>query len=305
MARTDTLGHFLTDVADAIREKKGTTGLIQASDFDTEIESITTGGGYSITVNVINGTYTGAETTADDNEAFIYITPDTGKTLIKNDITVVGASFTYTKSTKTIKLYNPTGDITVSAECKVQEYEAVEYIEATGTQYIVSDYVPNQNTRIEMKMNKPSWHEQWDSMWGSENKFTFMQYGWNITNKQLQLEMWGSSQGTGIDIQFNTDVEVILDASIPLFQYGNYTYTPSFGSQSPTGVMIIFGKRQTGTTSMDHLSNYKLYYFKIYENGTLVRNYMPALDNNSVPCLYETVNKTYVYNSGSGTFNYE
>ena len=40
MARTDTLGNFLTDVATAIREKKGTTDTILASNFDTEIASI-------------------------------------------------------------------------------------------------------------------------------------------------------------------------------------------------------------------------------------------------------------------------
>ena len=34
MARTNTLGNFLTDVASAIREKKGTTDTILASDFD-------------------------------------------------------------------------------------------------------------------------------------------------------------------------------------------------------------------------------------------------------------------------------
>ena len=45
MARTDTLGNFLTDVAIAIRNKKGTTNTIVASNFDTEIESIETGGG--------------------------------------------------------------------------------------------------------------------------------------------------------------------------------------------------------------------------------------------------------------------
>ena len=43
MARTDTLGNFLTDVADAIREKKGTTDTILASNFDTEIASIESG----------------------------------------------------------------------------------------------------------------------------------------------------------------------------------------------------------------------------------------------------------------------
>lgn len=45
MARTDTLPHFLTDVADAIREKGGTSELIQASDFDTAIENLPSGGG--------------------------------------------------------------------------------------------------------------------------------------------------------------------------------------------------------------------------------------------------------------------
>lgn len=45
MARVDTLGHFLTDVADAIRTKKGTSGTIEASAFDSEIASIPTGSG--------------------------------------------------------------------------------------------------------------------------------------------------------------------------------------------------------------------------------------------------------------------
>ena len=43
MARTNTLGNFLTDVASAIREKKGTTDTIPASNFDTEIASIESG----------------------------------------------------------------------------------------------------------------------------------------------------------------------------------------------------------------------------------------------------------------------
>ena len=48
MARTDTLPHFLTDVADAIREKKGTSETIQASDFDTEIENLPDAGEQNI-----------------------------------------------------------------------------------------------------------------------------------------------------------------------------------------------------------------------------------------------------------------
>ena len=43
MARIDNLTNFLSDVASAIREKKGTTDTIPASNFDTEIASIESG----------------------------------------------------------------------------------------------------------------------------------------------------------------------------------------------------------------------------------------------------------------------
>lgn len=44
MARIDNLNHFLADVADAIRNKKGTSGQILAKNFDSEIASISGGG---------------------------------------------------------------------------------------------------------------------------------------------------------------------------------------------------------------------------------------------------------------------
>lgn len=43
MARVDTVGHFCTDIADALREKSGTSEPIQASAFDTFIASLPAG----------------------------------------------------------------------------------------------------------------------------------------------------------------------------------------------------------------------------------------------------------------------
>lgn len=47
MARTNNLSNFLTDVADAIRTKKGSEEPIAAADFDTEIENLPSGGDLS------------------------------------------------------------------------------------------------------------------------------------------------------------------------------------------------------------------------------------------------------------------
>ena len=51
MAKNDNLKDFLTDVANAIREKKGTTDLINPQDFSAEIASIQSGGGAVVLAN--------------------------------------------------------------------------------------------------------------------------------------------------------------------------------------------------------------------------------------------------------------
>ena len=63
MARVDNLENFLTDVAGAIREKKGTQDQIPAENFDTEIKSIETGTKINNQDKDItkNGTYTADE----------------------------------------------------------------------------------------------------------------------------------------------------------------------------------------------------------------------------------------------------
>ena len=48
MSKTDNLKDFLTDVADAIRSKKGSTELINPQDFSTEIASLSGSGGLEI-----------------------------------------------------------------------------------------------------------------------------------------------------------------------------------------------------------------------------------------------------------------
>ena len=55
MADISNLSNYLKDVADAIREKKGTEDQIPAANFDTEIRSIETGGGSAVK-NIYNNT---------------------------------------------------------------------------------------------------------------------------------------------------------------------------------------------------------------------------------------------------------
>lgn len=56
MARTDSLTNFLTDVSTAIKTKKGDDTPIKASDFDTEIANLPSGGGDTSEYNAVYDT---------------------------------------------------------------------------------------------------------------------------------------------------------------------------------------------------------------------------------------------------------
>ena len=68
MARVNNLSNFLTDVADAIRTKKETTGQIPAENFDQEILSIETGMPVYIADEPLDCVVRGAGKTLDDLE---------------------------------------------------------------------------------------------------------------------------------------------------------------------------------------------------------------------------------------------
>lgn len=60
------------------------------------------------------------------------------------------------------------------------------------------------------------------------------------------------------------------------------------GTKNPTS-MRLFGYASSNLYNLKG----KLYYFKIYESGVLVRNYVPCTDSNGVAGLYETINGTF------------
>ena len=65
--------------------------------------------------------------------------------------------------------------------------------------------------------------------------------------------------------------------------------------------MYLFVTNLNGTAWSNQWSIMRFYYMKIWEGDVLVKYFLPALDANDEPCLYEAVSGTYLYNQGSGT----
>ena len=48
----------------------------------------------------------------------------------------------------------------------------------------------------------------------------------------------------------------------------------------------------------------QLFKCKIWDNNTLARDFVPALDRKGIPCLYDTIEGKHYYNQGEGEFLY-
>lgn len=70
-------------------------------------------------------------------------------------------------------------------------------------------------------------------------------------------------------------------------------------------LFTLFGKNKPAGIEQGTLSRCKMFDFILKEDGVLVMNFIPCLDQNDRPCFYDTVSQQPFYNQGTGEFGYE
>ncbi len=216
--------------------------------------------------------------------------PDTGE-LVRDFIPVLDNNDVpcmYDKVSKQCFYNQGTGSFLYGRQIK-----EVAYLESTGTQYIDTRYTGNQNTKI--------------SVFAEKLTTTQAQlFGYFETNKSITLQF---TQATGPS-RFGTFNFVFTDWSVhEKAEYeidktgykknGVYIATISTEQLFATGNLYLF--RCNGSTS---ISNFRIYLCKIWDNGNLVRDYIPAIDENGVGFMFDKVTHAIYDNIGTGAFLY-
>lgn len=101
MARSDNLPNFNTDIANAIRNKTGTTEPILASEFDTKIREIETGTG----INGEVATYTAGGTVTRGK--FVKLVSSKAQNITSTSDTILGIAKTSGTSGQTVEVVIP------------------------------------------------------------------------------------------------------------------------------------------------------------------------------------------------------
>ena len=177
-------------------------------------------------------------------------------------------------------------------------YTELEYIQSSGTQYIDTGFKPNQDTRVVTKFDMIQTDTAWRKLWGSGSGSYNLDFAlWNDGTTKLQ-SYYGTKTNNAVPI---TSMSLNVDANKNIWEYSGETITFDKNNFTCAYSMYIFN------VNKDNSSAYlpgmmKLYFFKIYNNEVLVRDFIPCKNPSGAIGLYDTVNNKFYQNVGSGTF---
>ena len=195
-------------------------------------------------------------------------------------------------------------------------YKQVEYLQSSRTgklhgQYIDTNILSQGKLGIEIKAQVIKTYENiciWlggENSWATGTSFVIQAgnggYGFVYFNSRepctpnMNYKIINNQIYT-LKIR-NGNVELINNNSNTI---SNYSYiVKDFISNSN---IYLFGICRN--KSLVRLDDVRIYRCKMYIDDLLVRDFIPCLDNNNRPCMYDTVSKKAYYNQGTGEFLY-
>ena len=193
-----------------------------------------------------------------------------------------------------------------------KNFREVEYLESSGTQYIDTGWSPASNDlRVKFRtksMSSPSA----TAVCGAEKngitpRWVFILYGQNTdTTKTFPLTGDWNNNANGFTFTSGSVLEIDWTTSSTSTtitdKVSGTTYTKTFGStiNYPNNNITL----KLFQNANNQKSSIQLNYYKIWDGGNLVRDFVPCLDNNNIPCMYDKVEGKAYYNAGTGTFSY-
>ncbi len=195
-------------------------------------------------------------------------------------------------------------------------YKKVEYLQGTGTQYIDLGFMPH--TGIVAKGKYTGFVQPlplgistpMGVMSSSSNRFDLFSFG-STTIDSVLTPVFGLGYTTYSftnKVMANGQVYEVESALKDGEQYlkvdGNTIFTNNVsGSIEATANMLLFNRYKNGSLDTGWYEG-KIYYVKIWQDNVLIRDMIPCLDINNIPCFYDRVNKQTYYNAGTGEFIY-
>ena len=173
-------------------------------------------------------------------------------------------------------------------------YTELKYIQSDGTQWIDTEYVPNENTKYEIDLS---------DITGPEGAVVFGTDEYNsnrdllcVQSSPLELR-WYYPSGRFITVTNNAIAKCKITCYRGSVTYNDTVVSNSTAVHSTVNTSNLYLLRCTGSNTY---AACKIYSFKVYESNKLVRDFVPALDLVGTVCMYDKITKKCYY-SGTAT----
>ena len=190
-------------------------------------------------------------------------------------------------------------------------YTQLEYIESTGTQYIDTGVNADNKLKLDMDMEFTSKGiSTYKNPFGAIYNTGALRLHINPNNASSVNVQTGPNNsnvpvfnGYPYTTRFQSIID-ILNKTITTridntTQESTLTYTNSFN----LNMNFWLFRRNANSEDLKYYSYNKLYYFRMYQNGTLVRDFIPCYRNSDNEAgLYDLINNVFYTNQGTGKF---
>lgn len=174
-------------------------------------------------------------------------------------------------------------------------YTQIEYVQSDGgAHWIDTGFKPNQNTGIIAKFQLLSSTANQTPIY-ARTAMNVATFGVFIDVSSKWTADYGTKRFTGTT-SAQSLINLNFNKNVVKFNNESYTFdTQTFQSNSN---LTIFGRNTGGT--VQYTAKMKLYSCEIYDNGTLIRNFIPCKNSSGTIGLYDIVNSQFYTNVGTG-----
>jgi hypothetical protein len=194
-------------------------------------------------------------------------------------------------------------------------HEVLEYVSLDGSQYFNPDLLTDSEYTIEARFKLTDTTSS-SSIFGgrnsSANPMNGNQLHYIYTSGKTQYIGGYSNAELAVEnaITVNDLCEVVCDKTgFSIAKNGGTPtkYSREFSTiQYTTDLMLCATYTKIGDSTQWGFRG-EIYVFRIFKSGVLIRDYVPVLDGKMQPCLYDRVNKTFLYakkiSDGSTTYD--
>lgn len=176
----------------------------------------------------------------------------------------------------------------------------IEYIQSSGTQYINSNFIPKATTRTIMKAEPMAW-SAWSAFFGTRNTSSPTASQAYIAAIPAATLYCSDYFGSSLTAETPTIMQITnIDKNKNICSFNNIMITNTSSTVNATTNMFLLALNDVGTAK--YFLSAKLYSCKIYDDDTLIRDFIPIKTTTNAYGLWDKVNKVFYPNAGTGTF---